>query len=264
MCDPVPLPSTPKDPVGSDVSPELAEAARALFGDRLDLAVAYAEMLVTDGVARGLIGPREAPRIWERHLLNCAVVSELVPLDAFLIDVGSGAGLPGVVLALARPDLSVTLIESMARRAAFLAEVVEKLGLDRVTVVRGRAEDRTGPVRDVPPADVVTARAVASLDRLAAWCLPLAAVGGRLLAIKGASAADEVEAHRALIGRLGGADPVIRHCGVGLIDPPAVVVEIVKTREVAPRSAASRRERATTPARARAARRDVRRGRRSR
>jgi 16S rRNA (guanine527-N7)-methyltransferase len=227
--------------------PEYAEAARALFGDRLDLAVAYAEALATDGVARGLIGPREASRIWERHLLNCAVVAELIPASATVIDVGTGAGLPGVVLALARPDLSVTLVESMARRTAFLTEVVGRLGLDgSVMVVRGRAEERTGPVGAIPPADVVTARAVAPLGRLAAWCLPLAAVGGRLLAIKGESAADEVAAHRAEIARAGGDEPLIRTCGVGLIDPPTTVVEIVKARAVSegkPKSTNRRRRR---------------------
>ncbi len=195
------------------------------------MAVQYAGLLMTDGVLRGLIGPREAPRIWERHLVNCAVLSEMIPNGAFVVDVGSGAGLPGIVLAVARPDLSITLVEPLARRTAFLSEAVTALGLDAtVTVVRGRAED----VVDGPPAgaDVVTARAVAPLDRLAGWCLPLVRRGGRLLALKGASAVDEVAEHRAAIGRLGGADPVLRLCGEGLIDPPTTVVEIVKERDV--------------------------------
>jgi 16S rRNA (guanine527-N7)-methyltransferase len=211
----------------------LLEAARVAFGDRLDLAVAYAEMLVTDGVVRGLIGPREAPRIWERHLINCAVVSEKIRIGASVIDVGSGAGLPGIVLAVARPDLSITLVEPLARRTAFLSEAVTALGLEAtVTVVRGRAEDIAGG----PPAaaDVVTARAVAPLDRLAGWCLPLAAVGGRLLALKGASAAEEVAEHRAAVARLGGSEPIVSRCGVDLIDPPTTVVEIVRERVVMP------------------------------
>jgi 16S rRNA (guanine527-N7)-methyltransferase len=143
--------------------------------------------------------------------------------------------LPGIVLAVARPDLSVVLVEPLARRTAFLAEVVPALGLDRsVTVLRGRAEE----VGDsLSPADVVTARAVAPLDRLAGWCLPLAALGGRLLALKGAAAADEVAEHRAAVGRLGGTMPVVRLCGVDLIDPPTTVVEIVHERNVAPQSA---------------------------
>jgi 16S rRNA (guanine527-N7)-methyltransferase len=211
--------------------PSLVGAARAAFGDRLPLASEYAELLVTDGVVRGLIGPREAPRIWDRHLINCAVVSEMIPIGASVVDVGSGAGLPGIVLGVARPDLIITLVEPLARRTAFLSEAVTALGLDAtVTVVRGRAEDLAGG----PPvaADVVTARAVAPLDRLAGWCLPLAALGGRLLALKGASAADEVTEHRAAIARLGGSEPVITLCGEGLIEPPTTVVSVVRERDV--------------------------------
>lgn len=217
----------------------LSAPARDIFGDRLDRAVAYADLLATEGVVRGLIGPREAPRIWDRHLLNCAVVAELIPERASVVDVGSGAGLPGIVLAVARPDLTVTLVEPLARRTAFLSEVVTELDLDRtVEVVRARAEELAGRT----PADVVTARAVAPLDRLAGWCLPLAALGGRLLALKGASAADEVAAHREAVGRLGGAAPVVRRCGVGLIDPPTTVVEILRERAVGPaQSKVSRR-----------------------
>jgi 16S rRNA (guanine527-N7)-methyltransferase len=210
-----------------------AAAARSVFGDHLALAVRYAELLVTDGVVRGLIGPREAPRIWDRHLINCAVMSSMIPFGASVVDVGSGAGLPGIVLAVARPDLRIALVEPLARRTAFLSEVVTTLGLDAtVTVVRGRAEDLAGG----PPvaADVVTARAVAPLDRLAGWCLPLTAIGGRLLALKGASAAEEVAEHRDAIARLGGSDPVIARCGEGMIDPPTTVVAIVREREVAP------------------------------
>ena len=221
--------------------PEFAAAAGSVFGDRLALAEAYAELLMTDGVVRGLIGPREAPRIWERHLINCGVMSEMIPLGASVIDVGSGAGLPGIVLAVARPDLTITLVEPLARRTAFLTEAVTTLGLDStVTVVRGRAEDFAGG----PPAaaDVVTARAVAPLDRLAGWCLPLAAVGGRLLALKGSSASEEVAEHRAAIARLGGSEPVIAVCGADVIAPPTTVVEIVRERDVvAPRSKPSKK-----------------------
>jgi 16S rRNA (guanine527-N7)-methyltransferase len=205
-------------------------AAEAFFGGRLPLAIAYAELLATAGVTRGLIGPREAPRLWERHVLNCAAVHELVPADARVVDVGSGAGLPGVVLAIARPDVPVVLVEPMARRTAFLDEAVVALGLDNATIVRARAEDLV-PKRGrslIEPAEVVTARAVAPLDRLTGWCLPLVAEGGRLLALKGESAADEVDAHSAAIARLGAAPPVVRLCGVGVIDPPTTVVEIVR------------------------------------
>lgn len=214
-----------------DPRPEDAEAAATLFGGRLPLAIEYARRLGTDGVVRGLIGPREADRIWDRHLLNCAAVRDLIPLGASVTDVGSGAGMPGIVLAVARPDLAVVLVESLARRTAFLNEVVANLGLDNVSVVRSRAEDAVGTV---PPADVVTARAVAPLDRLAAWCLPLARVGGRLLALKGATAAEEVAEHRAAVMRSGGAEPVVRTCGAGLLDEPTTVVEVVRERDVPP------------------------------
>jgi 16S rRNA (guanine527-N7)-methyltransferase len=217
----------------SSVPVELAAIAAQVFGDRLPLATAYAQRLVGDGVVRGLIGPREAPRVWERHLLNCAVTAELIPLGASVVDVGSGAGLPGIVLAVARPDLKITLVEPLARRTAFLSEVVTSLDLGAtVTVRRGRAEDVSG--EPLLAADIVTARAVAPLDRLAGWCLPLTALGGRLLALKGASAADEVAEHREAVARLGGGTPVVRLCGVGLTEPPTTVVEIVRERDVVP------------------------------
>ncbi len=225
--------------------PELAGAARRLIGDRLDLAAAYAELLVTDGVLRGLIGPREAPRIWDRHLLNCAAVAELIPAGAAVLDVGSGAGLPGLVLAIARPDLTVTLIEPLARRTAFLQEAVDVLALNgSVRVFRGRAEEAAAGA-DPLCGDVVTARAVAPLDRLAAWCLPLAVPGGRLLALKGASAAEEIAEHAAAVHRLGGGGAVLHRCGEGVVEPPTTVVEIVRERVVGPTSkVASRKPRA--------------------
>jgi 16S rRNA (guanine527-N7)-methyltransferase len=222
----------------------LAPAAKALFADRLPLACAYARLLATEGVVRGLMGPREAPRIWDRHLLNSAAVTELVPAGARVIDVGSGAGLPGLVLALSRPSISMILIEPLARRAAFLVEAVDRLGLGgTVTVLRARAEEAAAQPDGPPLADIVTARAVAPLDRLAAWCLPLAEVGGRMLAIKGSSAAEEVARHERAVERTGGAPPVIRYCGVGLIDPPTTVVEVVRQRGVL----AAGRERSASP-----------------
>lgn len=227
-------PVIPDGVAGSVLSAELRPAAQALFGDRLEVAARYVELLATDGVVRGLIGPREAPRLWERHLLNCAAVAELISPSATVVDVGSGAGLPGIVLAVARPDISVILVEPLARRTAFLEEAVAALDLTgQVTVVRGRAEEQVGLLS----ADVVTARAVAPLDRLAGWCLPLASVGGRLLALKGVSAADEITEHEAAVARLGGGAAVVHQCGVGLIDPPTTVVEIVREREVVPKTA---------------------------
>jgi 16S rRNA (guanine527-N7)-methyltransferase len=194
-----------------------------LFGARLPVAERYAELLVGAGVERGLIGPREAPRIWERHLLNCAAIAPLVPSGASVIDIGSGAGLPGIVLSVARPDLQVTLIESLGRRTSFLEEAVAVLELDNVTVIRGRAEECGGRV---PAADVVTARAVAPLDRLARWALPLVRPGGVLLALKGSAAQDEVIEHRDAVRRLGGGEPVVRLCGEELLDPPTTVIEV--------------------------------------
>ncbi len=228
------------DPASATLPPELAEAARALFGDRLDLAAAYAELLATDGVVRGLIGPRETPRLWDRHLLNCAVVAERIPEGASVIDVGSGAGLPGLVLAIARPDLTVTLVEPLARRTSFLIEAVQRLGLTRgVRVFRGRAEEAAAGSRDREPlsADIVTARAVAPLDRLAGWCLPLLVSGGRLVALKGASAAEEIAEHTEAVVRLGGGTPELHRCGDGVIESPATVIEVVRERVVNPRRA---------------------------
>jgi 16S rRNA (guanine527-N7)-methyltransferase len=214
----------------------LPAVAARLFPDRLDLAIRYAALLATDGVVRGLIGPREAPRLWERHLLNCVAIGELICPGANVTDVGSGAGLPGIVLAVARPDLTITLVEPLARRTAFLVEVVDQLGLERIEVVRARAQECVGRL---PPADVVTARAVASLDKLTAWCLPLAKVGGRLLALKGASAGAELEAHAETIAGLGGGAPVLRRCGAGVIEPAATVVEIVRETAVMLRAEAA-------------------------
>jgi 16S rRNA (guanine527-N7)-methyltransferase len=207
--------------------PEGHDPAAGLFADRLPLAHRFAEHLTTSGVERGLIGPREAPRIWERHVLNCAVVAELVPDGARLMDIGSGAGLPGIPLALARPDLAIVLLEPLARRVEWLEEVVADLGID-VRVERGRAEE-TAVRRRWEGADVVTARAVAPLARLAGWALPLLRPGGTLLAVKGASAPAEVERDAAQVRRAGGGPPSVVHCGTGTVDPPTTVVVIERT-----------------------------------
>lgn len=204
-----------------------AEDVRAaMFGGRLDLAETFAEVLGTTAVERGLIGPREVDRLWERHLLNCAVVTELIPQGSTVVDVGSGAGLPGIVMAIAREDLRVTLVEPLLRRATFLTETIALLGLD-VQVVRGRAEERS-VVTDVGGADVVTARAVAPLGKLMGWCLPLAAVGGVVLALKGESAAEELERDRTSVVHAGGGDLAVVECGVGVVDTPTRVVRAVR------------------------------------
>jgi 16S rRNA (guanine527-N7)-methyltransferase len=215
--------------------------ADRLFGDRFALAERFAAKLATAGVQRGLIGPAEASRLWTRHLLNSAVIADLFPGNARVVDVGSGAGLPGVVLALRRPDLRVELVEPLQRRVAFLAEAVAELGLaDRVVVVRGRAEEPA--VRDqVGDAPWVTARAVAPLDRLVRWCLPLLGPGGRLALIKGASVEDEVARHRAALRRLGATEPEIVRCGSDLLGGEVSVV-LVGARTSSAHSARSARK----------------------
>ncbi|MDN5858865.1 MAG: 16S rRNA (guanine(527)-N(7))-methyltransferase RsmG [Pseudonocardia sp.] len=198
--------------------------AAKLFGDLFPLAERYADHLVTSGVERGLIGPREAPRIWDRHILNCAVVAELIPDDARLVDVGSGAGLPGLPLALARPDLGIVLVEPLSRRVEWLHEVIDDLGLP-VEVERGRAEE-PAVRRRWEGADVVTARAVAPLHRLAGWCLPFLRPGGLLVAVKGESAPLEARRDAAAVARLGGSAPRVERCGAAIVDPPSTVIVV--------------------------------------
>src|SRR5262245_15511206 len=187
-----------------------AASAALVFGERLEAARAYADLLAGAGVERGLIGPREAERLWERHLLNSAAVAELVPREAMVVDVGSGAGLPGIPLVLARPDLRVTLLEPMLRRTEFLREVINELGL-HVEIVRGRAEDRALGAR-VGGFDAAVSRAVASLDKLTKWSLPLVRPGGLLLAMKGERANDEVAKHRRVMTALGAIDARVVQC----------------------------------------------------
>lgn len=195
----------------------------ARYPDAAEGLSAYVDLLAGDGVVRGLIGPRETGRLWSRHVANCAVLEELVPAGASVADVGSGAGLPGLPLALVRPDLQVLLVEPLLRRATFLHEAIEALGLGgRVEVLRGRAEEQKLSV------DVVTARAVAPLDRLAGWTLPLARVEGVLLALKGEGAAEEVTSSQAALERVGGGRAEVLSCGVGVIDPPTTVVRVVR------------------------------------
>lgn len=181
----------------------------------------FAEFIATAGVERGLVGPREVPRIWDRHILNCAVVADLISHGASIADVGSGAGLPGLVLAIVRPDLQVHLVEPLLRRTTFLSEAVSLLGLqERVTVHRGRANEVK------LQCDVVTSRAVAALDVLTAWSLPLVHVGGEMLALKGSSAAEELATHAAAIAKAGGDAGEILTVGAGVVDPETTVVRI--------------------------------------
>ena len=174
--------------------------AQRVFGPRFAVARRYAELLCTQGVLRGLIGPREPGRIWTRHLINSAALAPFIPADSTVIDLGSGAGLPGIPVALVRPDLRMILLEPLARRMSFLEEVRALLGLD-VALLRARAEEV-----ERAPVDVVVARAVAPLDRLIELATPLLRPGGLLLAQKGRNAAQEVAAAAGARRRLGVAE----------------------------------------------------------
>jgi 16S rRNA (guanine527-N7)-methyltransferase len=197
-------------------------AAADVFGEQLPTVQAYAELLASEGTERGLIGPREVERLWDRHLLNSAAVAELVDPGARVVDIGSGAGLPGIPLALARPDLRVTLVEPMLRRVEFLRQIVDTLGLN-VSVIRGRAEE-PAVRKAVAGADAVVSRAVASLDKLTRWSLPLLRPGGRMLAMKGERGAEELEQQRRVMASLGATNARVVRCGVDYLDPPATVV----------------------------------------
>ncbi|TKA11482.1 16S rRNA (guanine(527)-N(7))-methyltransferase RsmG [Actinacidiphila oryziradicis] len=222
--------------------------ALEVFGDRYADAVRYGELLADAGVRRGLIGPREVPRLWERHLLNCAVLSEVIPQDVTVCDVGSGAGLPGIPLALTRPDLRITLLEPLLRRTTFLEEVVKLLGLSNVTVLRGRAEEMVGTMQ---PVDVVTARAVAPLDRLAGWGVPLLRPHGEMSVLKGDTAEEEVLAARAALARLGVVETTVVHVGEGVVDPLATVVRVLVGESPGGVRAATRRAKAARASRRR-------------
>lgn len=206
--------------------PSPPAVAAQLFGDRIGLAVRYAELLAGSGVERGLIGPREVDRIWDRHILNSVAVAELIEPDAGVLDIGSGAGLPGVPIAIARPDLRVALVEPMLRRTEFLAEAVAALGLP-VEVVRGRAEEPAVRTR-LGGADAVVSRAVASLGKVTRWSFPLLRAGGRMLAMKGERADEEVAENRRVMVALGASDVEVVRCGVSYSSPPVTVVIAVR------------------------------------
>lgn len=213
----------------SDMSTELPvfsgdalEAAQKVFGDRLPVAHRYVEHLATSGIERGLIGPREVPRLWERHVLNCAVVQELIEEGAKVADVGSGAGLPGLCLAIARPDLSLTLIEPLERRVIWLTEIVEDLGLENVDIMRSRAEQAVGYVE----ADYVTARAVSALVGLLDITLPILRGTGQLLALKGRTAAEEITKAKKKLNKYGARETEILLAGENLLEEPTTVVRV--------------------------------------
>ncbi len=207
----VPRGTPPPSVVPGVVDETLRPEIERVFGDRVERAAAYRDLLATAGVERGLIGPREVPRLWDRHLLNCAYLGDVVEDGASVLDIGSGAGLPGIPLALARPDVQVRLVEPLERRYTFLREAIAELDLrDQIAVARGRAED----VRGEFSASVVTARAVAPLATLYGWALPLVVTGGHLVAIKGRSAADEIAAAADVLRQMGiTAEPEVLRVG---------------------------------------------------
>jgi len=198
-------------------------AADEVFGLALPKAIEFAHLLATEGVTRGLIGPRETSRLWDRHLLNCAVVAELLPDRGELVDIGSGAGLPGVVLAMLRPRMRVILLEPLLRRSVFLEECLSQLDLPNATVVRARAEEKAGVIK----ADVATARAVAPLDRLAGWAAGLLRPGGQILAIKGQNAEEELAAARPVLSRLGMRSAEVLRVGHDRVISATTVVRVV-------------------------------------
>lgn len=217
--------TTPAGFLGEDLYP----VASAIFGDRLPLAERYAVELATSAVVRGLIGPREVDRIWERHILNCAVIGEVIADGSVVVDVGSGAGLPGIPLALASPSLTVHLVEPLLRRVQWLAETLELLALPNVTVERARAEDSDFRGR----ADVVTGRAVAPLVRLLPMIAPLLKEPGMVVALKGSAAAAELEEAADVLRQAGVHDSGVVQCGADLLEAPTTVVTLsIPTRVV--------------------------------
>ncbi|MCU1676904.1 MAG: rsmG [Frankiales bacterium] len=196
-------------------------AAEAVFGAALPQAIRYAELLAGAGVERGLIGPREVDRLWDRHLLNCSVLAPLLPPSGIVLDLGSGAGLPGIVLALLRPDLPVILVDATRRRIEFLDEVIAELGLERVSTRWSRAEELNGQIH----VETVVARAVAPLEKLIPWAVALLTRTGQLLALKGERAESELKEAKPLLGRLALTGELVP-CGDGVLTEPTMVVRI--------------------------------------
>lgn len=218
--------SEPEQPL-EPLPPAPPHAASRLSPDALDRLTHYGKALATDGVIRGLIGPREVPILWDRHLLNCAAMAEAVPRQCRLADIGTGAGLPGMVLALIRPDLEIVLVDTLQRRCEFLEEMIAAFDLaPRVSVIWGRAED-IKPLK----ADIVTSRAVAALKKLALWSFPHTKIGGRLLAMKGQKAPEEITAARKVLAKWGAdKDAEVVTCGQGWIDPAVSLVSATRRK----------------------------------
>ncbi|HET7800355.1 MAG TPA: 16S rRNA (guanine(527)-N(7))-methyltransferase RsmG [Humibacillus xanthopallidus] len=247
--------------------PPTPPAAGVVFGDRLALAEEFVRVLADTGISHGLIGPREAPRLWDRHVLNCAIAHLAIPRRdevQDVIDVGSGAGLPGLALAIARPDLHLHLVEPLARRTGWLSGTVAELGLTNVTVHTARAES----LWDRISAPWVTARAVSTIVQLAEWTLPLLEPRGTLLALKGSKAHDELDQARTALTRLGAVDASVLELGADVLDEPTRLITVTigdhldrrRFRSRAPSSAGSARRRSDRPRDRRGAQRSAQHG----
>ena len=229
--------STPPTADRALVAPPAPAASTVVFGERVGVAEQFAAILADTGVSHGLIGPREVPILWDRHILNCAVAHQAFPSGAEVVDVGSGAGLPGVALAIARPDLHLHLVEPMLRRTTWLSEAVAALELTNCTVHRGRAEEFHG----VLEFSWATARAVARIDKLARWTFPLLKDGGTLVALKGSSAQEELATTEAVLRKLGMVSAAVHTYGQDLVDVPTVTMQLAVRRQ--PPATSGRRRR---------------------
>ncbi|MEO3937347.1 16S rRNA (guanine(527)-N(7))-methyltransferase RsmG [Dermatophilaceae bacterium Soc4.6] len=214
--------TSPPTDAAAAVPPSTPEIALTLFGERLHLAERYVALLADTGISHGLMGPRERPRLWDRHVLGCAVLTDVIGEGHRVADIGSGAGLPGLVIAIRRPDLHVVLVEPLHRRVVWLEHAVAVLGLDNVTVHEGRADSRWGEGR----VEVVTARAVARIGVLAQWSLPLLEGGGHLQALKGSTAAAELLEDERVLRSAGAVSWEVSQLGLGVLDPPATLVTV--------------------------------------
>lgn len=220
-------PAAPRPVPDEPLPPPPPEATAHFAPEILARLTAYGEQLAGAGVIRGLIGPREVPRLWDRHLLNCAALAEAIGEKQTVADIGTGAGLPGLVIALVRPDLKVILVEPLERRCVFLQEMI------RLFKLAPRVEVRRGKAHLVKPAgaDVVTSRAVAALDTLVDWSFPHLKVGGRLLALKGERADEELAAARPGLAKWGAdAEAEVIVCGAGWLPQPIKVVRAVRRK----------------------------------